>query len=307
MADTVVTTYVNPDLDGTAAAFGYAEFLTKTGTPARAAIFGTPLIEARFVADRLRLQLPGPGVPAGSAVILVDMSDAYGLPEGIEPGQVIEVIDHRREYDVAAYPNARYLMEQVGACATIIAEKFRERQVQPSPAAAMLLYGGIASNTLNFQARVTTDRDVAIAGWLKQLASIPDQLVHDMFAAKSELAGDALPAAIEGDFKWFLIGGKKIGIAQLEVIGAEKLATVRRLELFQLLSKLRAEQRLAGVFLSLIDLEAGFNLFLSPDPPMRVWLEQALDIAFEGDLARRPGLVMRKELVPLLKATAASR
>lgn len=43
----IVTSYVDPDLDGTACAYAYAEFLKHTNPHVQAMITGTPYIEAQ--------------------------------------------------------------------------------------------------------------------------------------------------------------------------------------------------------------------------------------------------------------------
>jgi inorganic pyrophosphatase/exopolyphosphatase len=51
----LVTPYKNPDLDGTAYAFGYTGFLRKNGKDVVAAIFGKPHKEAQFVLDKFNI------------------------------------------------------------------------------------------------------------------------------------------------------------------------------------------------------------------------------------------------------------
>lgn len=53
----LVTSLQNPDLDGTACALAYAEFLNKKGYDAIAGIFGVPHREAQFVLDKFNIKI----------------------------------------------------------------------------------------------------------------------------------------------------------------------------------------------------------------------------------------------------------
>ena len=57
----LVTAYERPDLDGTACAFAYAEFLQKSRKDAICGIFGNPHREAQFVLERFDIKSLGNG------------------------------------------------------------------------------------------------------------------------------------------------------------------------------------------------------------------------------------------------------
>lgn len=302
METILVTCYTEPDLDGFACAIAYAELLGKTGQQAVPKFFGLPNVEARFLMQKFNLPYP-PEVQAEgfTKVILVDASELRDLDHIIKPENVIEVIDHRKVNDAALFTNAKVQIEKVGSAATLIAEKFRSAKIDISKESSILLYGAIISNTLNFQAGVTTDRDRAMAAWLNQNLGFGTDFIEDMFRAKSDLAGDALAARINGDFAWFLIGGRKIGVGQLEIVGARELVEVRKDEIFAILAGIKAKLALDKIFLSIIDLTQGFNVFISADVEVQELLHDVLDAEFNENIAFRKGFIMRKEIVPLLK------
>jgi len=304
MKKIVVTCKTNPDIDRFACAFAYKEFLNKIGQTAEFFIFGEVHDEVKYLLKRFNISWADKAAESfdGTAeIILVDCSDSRGLDESINPANVVEVIDHRRVNDVRLFPNAKIEIELVGAAATLIAEKFIERQVDISREVAALLYGAIISNTLNFKAKVTTARDRAAAQWLKEKGNAPDDLAYEMFLAKSDLQGDKLKERINSDFAWFDFNGKKIGIAQIEMIGAKDLVTQRQGEILAELAKLKNQLNLDYVFLSIIELEEGFNLFLTDNEPTQKILRDILNIEFQDNQAIMPCLIMRKEIVPFLK------
>ena len=185
----LVTPYKNPDLDGTACAFGYAEFLRKNGKDVVAAVFGKPHREAQFVIDKFNipaLENAEEVVNNVGGIIIVDASDLRGLSDKIQPEKVVEIIDHRKIHEAEKFPNAKAQIELVGSAATLIAEKFYNNKTTISPESAELLFSAIVSNTINFQANVTTERDHKIANWLKTKFSLPDNYVHEMFSDKSQ-------------------------------------------------------------------------------------------------------------------------
>jgi len=52
----IVTSYPNPDLDGTACAIAYSEFLNKNGRPASYKLFGNWQSEVDFVLKYLKFR-----------------------------------------------------------------------------------------------------------------------------------------------------------------------------------------------------------------------------------------------------------
>ena len=297
----VVTSYTEPDLDGYSCAVAYAEFLNKTGIPAVVRIFGTPHIEATYLLEKFGFKIEEDKNASLEKVVLVDASELRDLDKFIKIENVVEVIDHRKVNDASSFVNAKIQIELVGSAATLIAEKFYKQNIDISVPAATLLYGAIVSNTLNFRAKVTTDRDRQIAEWLNHKLRLTKEFIDDMFRAKSDVSGEKLAQRIEADFAWFQFGTQKIGCAQLEIMDARPLVENRKDELLQILKDLKTKDGLDKIFMSVIDLGEGFNAFVTDDVEMQPILSEALGITFEDNLAFRDGYIMRKEIAPLLK------
>lgn len=303
MKPVLVTCYVNPDLDGVSGSVAYAEFLQKTGKNVVASIFGEPHEEAKYILNRFDIPYPQelPDAHGFDEVILVDSSDLKGLEGKVMPEKVVEIIDHRKINDANVFLNARVQIELVGAAATLVAEKFMKNGVGISKESAILLCGGILSNTLNFKAGVTTDRDREAFEWLNNMALLPEGFWKELFLAKSDLSGDKLSERIKGDFAWFEMGKKKVGIAQIEMIGAKALVKEREVEILQILNTIKEERGLDYIFQSTLELGDEKNFFVAENAEMKKLLEKVLGIEFVGNLATREGLIMRKQIVPLLK------
>ena len=305
----LVTSYRDPDLDGTACAFGYAELLNRQGRNAVAAVLGTPHLEARHVGERFAIPLPPNLDPSPfEEIVLVDTSMLAEQDPRLPTDRVIEIIDHRKLHEGEKFPHALLQIELVGSAATLIVERFQQADIVPNREAACLLFGAIASNTVNFKANVTTDRDRRAAAWLSSLYPMPDDFIPVMFVAKSQLEGKALEETLVGDFSYREIAGKNIAIGQLEVVGAKQLFETRRDDLLKTLDRLHITYPMVDQqFISAIDVIDGYNLFLAPDQDVREALAAILGVTFdEYHVAYRPGILMRKEIGPLWKEWVAN-
>jgi manganese-dependent inorganic pyrophosphatase len=303
MPPILVTGYVNPDLDGFAGAVAYAEFLNQQGRPAQVGILGIPHAEVQYVVKRFKLASPAglDNADSFSDVVLVDASDLNGLEGRVKPEKVIEIIDHRQINEADKFPRATVQIELVGAAATLIAEKFMSQQTVISSQAAILLYSAIISNTLNFQGSVTTERDRAAARWLAQFLRVSPDYWRELFTAKSDLSGPRLAERITGDFAWFTLGDKRVGAAQLEIIGAAELIKSRSAEILAILNRLKADLNLDYIFQNTIELEKLKNYIVAGDSQTKDLLSRALQLQFIGNVAVREPLIMRKQIIPLLK------
>jgi manganese-dependent inorganic pyrophosphatase len=299
-----VTSYENPDVDGTACAYAYVELLRKKGKNAKLVIFGVPHREAQFVIKKFGIQLGRKmGVLGNSdSVILVDASDLKGISNDIDKDKVIEIIDHREVNQADLFKNAKVQIEMVGAAATLIAEEFMKDNIEPSRESACLMCSAIMSNTLNFKANVTTGRDRKAFDWLNRIAKLPEGYVKEMFGYKSDFGDKRIDEIMMDNFSSPKIGGKKFVIPQLEVIELDKLLERELGGIKNFLSRIKEKTGLDYAFLTSIDLDDGFNKFVAVDEKTKSLLERALGINFEGDVAKRDGVLLRKEIIPILKA-----
>ncbi len=302
MKSILVTSYENPDLDAVACIVAYAEFLEKSDKSAIGGVVGKQHDEARYVLDRFNLQYPQEISNADNfdEVVLVDASDIHDLKGADASVKIIEVIDHRKVNEADKFFNAKVQIELVGAAATLVAEKFIQSGVDISKGAATLLYAAIISNTLNFKGSVTTNRDREAAVWLNKIAELPESFSKDLFTAKSNLSGQKLAERIGSDFKKFTIGGKSVGIAQVEIIDAKKLLEERSDEIVQELYKIQKSQLLDYIFQNTLDLEDEKTFFVTNDIGTKELLERGLNVTFQGPVAERSGLILRKQVIPLL-------
>ena len=286
----------NPDLDGLACAFAFAEFLRAVGRGARGFVAGEPDPEALFVARRLGVATLGPDPRPGEPVVLVDASDLRGMPSSLDPESVVEVIDHRMHHRAAAlFPNAVLCIEPVGAAATLVAERFARHELTPSARTAMLLQAAILSNTQLLRGSITTDRDHAAFHALAAVAPLPAGFVDAQLDARRQAILADLGAAISRERKDFDHGDGAYILSQLEFAGARNYTAV----CLPLLARLGPR-----AILNLVDVEAGTSAVLVPDPETRAWVAALAGLCFTGPLALCPQILLRKQIVARIDGKA---
>ena len=303
MKKLLITSYVNPDIDGVAGVVAYSEFLQKSGIDNSIGVMGNIHDEAKYVLDRFNFEYPLIILNSKDfdEVVLVDTSDLNGVEGNIELEKVIEIIDHRTIHEAEKFSNAKVQIELVGSASTLVAEKFIQNNVDISKESAILLCGAIISNTLNFKGGVTTNRDKDAFEYLNKIAQLPSSFSKELFGAKSDLSGDKLKERILGDLAWFNMGNKKVSIAQIEMVGAEKLIKERLNEIIEILDNIKKDMELDVIFLNTIELEECKNFFITNNIETQKLLEKILSIKFNGSVAEKNNLIMRKQIVPLLK------
>ncbi len=292
----LVTSRKGPDLDGFANSFAYAEFLEQTYS-----IYGQEMADARAAIELLDIEPKRDLKESFEGFILVDVSSPRNLPEIVEAEKVLEVIDHRK-VDLSKvkewFPKAELQIELVGACATLIAEKFFKEGKKPSNVAAQLLHAAILSNTLMLKAGVTSRRDIEAVKKLEKLGA-SSELSRKILLRRQELMLMNLQEEMEKDFNIYMLGNKRLGIAQLEFIDAKEV--LERLDkILEFLEFLRKKRKADLIFLNLVDIERGRSYIVTPQ-------EQVLGLFKRGvkksnNLLELP-LMLRKEIVPEIGAS----
>lgn len=304
MSKILITAKISPDLDGIACAYAYAKLLNIIDKENEyvAGIYGEAQIEAKYLLNRFNINnglIYNPEFEFAK-FILVDASELKGMPEVIRVDDVIEAIDHRsinRTSEI--FPNAKIQIEEVGAAATLIFEKYKENNLPLDQNSVYLLLGAIYSNTLNFQSDIADQRDRDAVESLKNSGfEIPESLIEDMFKYKSEYISDHLEEVIISDFKAFENG---VGVAQLEGFNLVDIVGDKLIEIKNILRKLKEENNLRYIFLTCADIRNNYNVFVISDEDTKMLLSKSLGLIFnEQGIAKNTKLILRKQIVPLL-------
>ncbi len=307
----LVTSYINPDLDGVACAIGFSTYLSAGDFEPR--FVGSLNAETTGVLARIgvsdQLLLGTDNVPAFDEVVLVDCHHPAQLPHIIDRKAVTAVIDHHPDGDPDEFPCAVVQNEVVGAAATLIAEHIVARD-EPGMTAltaedAALLACAIASNTLDFAASSTTDRDRTMFQYLVKVADPRiemSSLLHDMRAWRYTFLSQPTNEAVSQDVKIIECAIGRVAVSQLEGDGASKL--LDRPDLLDAVRRLGDQPDLAGSLLSLVDTAVGTTTLLSGDESVRNALWSLSPEVIGECTLRLPIIALRKtHIIPALKAS----
>ncbi len=296
----------NPDTDSICAAIAYADLKKKMGEkeeiiPARS---GDINDETRFILNRFNTKDPVLLTDAtGKKVILVDHSEPKQRPENMDKGEIVEVLDHHNINFVQATP-ILFHAEPAGSTSTIIARMYFKKGIELPKNIAGILLGAIISDTVIFKSPITTQEDKDIADKLRPIAGIDnlEKFGIEMFNAKSGWSAKTAEQIIKTDYKEYELGGKKIGIAQVETIDASELEP-RKAEFLEIMKKRKEKGGLDTIMVLLTDImKEGCLTFILSDSMDLIGKTFSKEIKENGMYL--PGVLSRKKQIvpPLEKA-----
>lgn len=294
----IVTSYYEPDLDAVASSYAYAEYLNKRNQKSNYFIYGQPKKEVQIITDMFNIPLTGAkNIKINQDIIILDTNN-YDEFKYINKENIIEIIDHHKKTATQEmFPNAKIQIELLGAVSTIIADKFKNHDLLPSREAAILLYYGIISNTINLNAKTTTQKDKDMLAWLETLyPEISASRIEEIFIKKSKIEETNLRREMEAEIV-LTINNSKLTIAQLEIANLEDFLKVNKYKINQILETVKIEKQLDYIFINCVDILNGFNVLLTVDDQTTSLLEKVYNLSFTNNEAKTPHLILRKELI----------
>ena len=163
-------------------------------------------------------------------IILVDHNEATQAVEGFDQAEILEIIDHHRIGSLETDGPVYFRNQPVGCTATIITQMYDENGVTIEPKTAGLLLAAILSDTLVFRSPTCTPVDVASAKRLAKIAGVDiDEFALEMFEAGENLAGKTPEEVFLQDFKVFMCGDVRFGVAQGSYMTRKNLKAAEKL------------------------------------------------------------------------------
>lgn len=166
-----IQTHNFPDPDAIGSAFGLQRLLLRYSIPTKICYDGridklsTEKMLSMLGIEMLSAEEIGPELREDDCIICVDSQKFAGNITDFN-GDEIAAIDHHPTYVKIPY---RYSdIRRVGACATIIAQYYQDRDLLPDPQAATAMLYGIKMDTLNFS-RGVTEEDIQAFSFLLPL------------------------------------------------------------------------------------------------------------------------------------------
>ena len=298
-----VLSYRNPDTDGVigSLAFSYVKEIGREHySPVMLGVLDG---ETQYVLQNCNLDAPNTvqAIDYECRIALVDTHHVSQLPDGLLPEHVCEIIDHHSGGNPERFVNARIQNEVVGAVCTLIAEEMRSQNIYPPPRLAKAMGFAIVSNTLNFAAPSTTNRDRQAFAWLSEIAQIASEEIGQMFRARSELSGRDPYTILQDNSKKFIFGEHSIIISQIEAANVEAMFDNSQTE--SILRQLRAKEDVQYVVVSMVDPIKQKTIIRVADEQTRILLTRAMNIDFQGFRAEVNRIMLRKtDFIPQIQA-----
>ena len=186
-------------------------------------------------------------------IILVDHNEATQAVEGFDQAEILEIIDHHRIGSLETSGPVYFRNQPVGCTATIITQMYDENGVDIPPQIAGLLLAAILSDTLAFRSPTCTPVDENAAKRLAKIAGVDiEEFSTEMFEAGEKLDGKTPEEVFLQDFKVFMCGDIRFGVAQGSYMTRKNLTAAEAL-LKPYLEEARNKQNVEDLYMLLTD------------------------------------------------------
>ena len=235
-------------------------------------------------------------------IILVDHNEATQAVEGFDQAEILEIIDHHRIGSLETSGPVYFRNQPVGCTATIITQMYDENGVEIPQKTAGLLLAAILSDTLVFRSPTCTPLDEATAKRLAKIAGVEiNTFANEMFEAGEKLDGKTAEEVFLQDFKVFMCGDIRFGVAQGSYMTRKNLTAAEAL-LKPYLEEARNKQNVEDLYMLLTDVPKEESVVISSGR----YAAEVLADGFETQPAddgsfTLPGVVSRKkQFIPAL-------
>ena len=235
-------------------------------------------------------------------IILVDHNEATQAVEGFDQAEILEIIDHHRIGSLETSGPVYFRNQPVGCTATIITQMYDENGVEIPQKTAGLLLAAILSDTLVFRSPTCTPLDEATAKRLAKIAGVEiNTFANEMFEAGEKLDGKTAEEVFLQDFKVFMCGDIRFGVAQGSYMTRKNLTAAEAL-LKPYLEEARNKQNVEDIYMLLTDVPKEESVVIGSGR----YAAEVLADGFETQPAEDgsftlPGVVSRKkQFIPAL-------
>ena len=235
-------------------------------------------------------------------IILVDHNEATQAVEGFDQAEILEIIDHHRIGSLETSGPVYFRNQPVGCTATIITQMYDENGVEIRPQIAGLLLAAILSDTLVFRSPTCTPVDVSTAHRLAKIAGVEiDAFASEMFEAGEKLDGKTPEEVFLQDFKVFMCGDVRFGVAQGSYMTRKNLTAAEAL-LKPYLEEARNKQNVEDIYMLLTDVPKEESVVICTGRHADEMLRSGFEKEPEEDGSWvLPGVVSRKkQFIPAL-------
>lgn len=303
MEKTLIFGHKNPDTDSICSALVYADLKTKLGENVEPVRLGAINGETEYALNYFNAEAPrlvGTVANEAKKVILVDHNERQQSADDITKVQIMEVIDHHRIANFETSDPLYFRAEPVGCTATILKKMYEENGVEIEQKIAGLMLSAIISDSLLFKSPTCTERDVAAAKELADIAGVnAEKYGMEMLKAGADVSGKTVEELLSLDAKQFQMGQAKVEIAQVNAVGVEDVLA-RKAEIEAALEKMVAERELDLFLFVVTDILTNDSTAIAAGKAAKA-VEQAFNVSLDQNQCVLKGVVSRKkQIVPSL-------
>lgn len=223
--DVTVVGHKNPDSDTVCSSIALANLLNQIGVKAQAFVSGRLNNETLFILKTFGVAVPSVlENAAGKTVAIVDHSSYGQAVNGMEDANIIEILDHHALGNMVTKAPLIIRELPVGSSATIVYFEYEQAGVALDKATAGILASALLSDTVNLTSATTTNIDREVAPKLLALAGIEDVAAYFDKMAEAAASYDGLSdeEIFNADYKEFVMGSKKVGITQVNMLASTR-------------------------------------------------------------------------------------
>lgn len=232
------------------------------------------------------------------AYTLIDLSDKNYFDTFVDSERVVEIIDHHPGFEQywqgKLGTNAH--IEVVGAACTQVYELWHAAGLvgEMSVLSARLLICGILDNTLNFGAKITTERDRLAYAELLKKADLPEDWTMLYFSECQNSSLERIDRTLENDTKHitFKTFSEPVYVGQLIVWSAPEALQGYAHYFHDILSEMGP-----AWYMNLISIREGKSYFITDNAEVKEWLSTLLHVQFADAVAVADRMWLRKEMI----------
>ena len=187
-------------------------------------------------------------------LIMMDHNEATQAIDGAETADLMEIIDHHRLGTIKTSSPVTFFAKPVGSTCTLVYQLYKANKVEIPKKIAMLLLGGILSDTVIMKSPTTTQDAIDAINDLSSICGLDaKEYGVEIFSATDGLTSRSAKDIIGTDFKIFEEYCVRFGISQAETVTLAQLGEVEG-KLREELSNVKENNKLDWMMLLVTDI-----------------------------------------------------
>lgn len=187
-------------------------------------------------------------------LILLDHNEMTQAIDGVEACEIVEIIDHHRLGTIKTNSPVMFYAKPVGSTCTLVYQLYKTYRVEIPKKIAMLLLGGMLSDTVIMKSPTTTEVDIEAINELAKYCGVDaKEYGVEIFSATDGLTTRSASEIINTDFKIFNENGVSFAISQAETVTLAQFPEIKE-KLLAELENIKSSKNLDWVMILVTDI-----------------------------------------------------